>query len=343
MESQPLPSKSYQQLPRMRFERTDAATETKRDFEASLRCCLETLGSLQLVNESPFDSAVSESNEVAVQSLLSELPRAVELFFRGYAYLTSTAAFATSSSSSSTTINRENQATTLLLGLLCERSEAAHVTLQANTDADMRFGVHERVQTRTAGHMYDLSRSYKVLADVWRLALDVPLHVYRTTPVVAAGGDAVAIQLYGELPILSQDDVLFTGVDHHVEFYGNVLRGAIVVLHEAGAEARYYSGSTYANNRSDGFYDLDHLENSCTCERLTEAVLARLTLVTCGDDDLEDFCSICLDAKLRGQVMVCLPCRHSYHKECGFSWLKRRSSCPLCRTDVLQNENLQNY
>lgn len=50
-------------------------------------------------------------------------------------------------------------------------------------------------------------------------------------------------------------------------------------------------------------------------------------------------CTICLeDFKLK-DIVIYLPCFHSFHKNCILNWLKNNTTCPLCKIDV--NDNLQ--
>mmetsp|Transcript_13131 Transcript_13131/g.18888 ORF Transcript_13131/g.18888 Transcript_13131/m.18888 type:complete len:534 (-) Transcript_13131:1153-2754(-) len=61
---------------------------------------------------------------------------------------------------------------------------------------------------------------------------------------------------------------------------------------------------------------------------------------TCGML-IEGECSICLDDYIPGEsVLRTLPCGHSYHTQCIARWLTERSStCPLCKLDLLPDEN----
>lgn len=46
-------------------------------------------------------------------------------------------------------------------------------------------------------------------------------------------------------------------------------------------------------------------------------------------------CVICLAEKMEGEQVRSLPgCGHTFHRECIDLWLLRRTSCPLCNTDV---------
>ncbi|CAA7402818.1 unnamed protein product [Spirodela intermedia] len=42
-------------------------------------------------------------------------------------------------------------------------------------------------------------------------------------------------------------------------------------------------------------------------------------------------CPICLDELEVGGEARMMGCSHRYHENCIFEWLKRKSSCPLCR------------
>lgn len=64
---------------------------------------------------------------------------------------------------------------------------------------------------------------------------------------------------------------------------------------------------------------------------------------------LEDECVICLKAFYEHCVddvpssteLRAMPCCHVFHKLCIFYWLRRSSSCPICRYELssLKDEN----
>ncbi|KAK4739934.1 hypothetical protein R3W88_003631 [Solanum pinnatisectum] len=45
-------------------------------------------------------------------------------------------------------------------------------------------------------------------------------------------------------------------------------------------------------------------------------------------------CSICLDAFLEGDKLVCLPCGHRYHPYCLEPWVRTCGDCPYCRAAI---------
>lgn len=45
-------------------------------------------------------------------------------------------------------------------------------------------------------------------------------------------------------------------------------------------------------------------------------------------------CSICLDAFLEGDKLVCLPCGHRFHPCCLEPWVRTCGDCPYCRAAI---------
>jgi hypothetical protein len=75
-------------------------------------------------------------------------------------------------------------------------------------------------------------------------------------------------------------------------------------------------------------------------ERLALAVKKKLgyfpysAAVASGERQLE--CAICLEAFIDGARCSEVPaCRHSFHQECIEKSMRRTSTCPLCRADIV--------
>lgn len=50
-------------------------------------------------------------------------------------------------------------------------------------------------------------------------------------------------------------------------------------------------------------------------------------------------CSICFEAM--AENCVNLPCEHAFHEHCITRWLRRHSTCPMCRTPVTEDEDYE--
>jgi hypothetical protein len=52
--------------------------------------------------------------------------------------------------------------------------------------------------------------------------------------------------------------------------------------------------------------------------------------------DTAKMCSICLSEYAPNELILMLPCRHTYHCTCVTEWLHNHTQCPLCKQDVLE-------
>ena len=53
----------------------------------------------------------------------------------------------------------------------------------------------------------------------------------------------------------------------------------------------------------------------------------------------EDKCPICLQKYKGADIIKEFPCKHIFHKNCIFKWLKKSNLCPLCKYDITNDVN----
>ena len=53
----------------------------------------------------------------------------------------------------------------------------------------------------------------------------------------------------------------------------------------------------------------------------------------------EDKCPICLQKYKGADIIKEFPCKHIFHKNCLFKWLKKSNLCPLCKYDITNDVN----
>ena len=53
----------------------------------------------------------------------------------------------------------------------------------------------------------------------------------------------------------------------------------------------------------------------------------------------EEKCPICLQKYKGADIIKEFPCKHIFHKNCIFKWLKKSNKCPLCKYDITNDVN----
>ncbi|VAI26820.1 unnamed protein product [Triticum turgidum subsp. durum] len=110
--------------------------------------------------------------------------------------------------------------------------------------------------------------------------------------------------------------------------------------------SRRRQGHGSSSSSSHPGYDIE-LGCRCATAGIAEAELAAYptsvySSPTRVDDDVQPAtaplpgdttCAVCLAMYADGDELRRLPgCRHAFHRRCVDEWLRRRPSCPLCRT-----------
>lgn len=77
-----------------------------------------------------------------------------------------------------------------------------------------------------------------------------------------------------------------------------------------------------------------HFNTRLQPQALGPEAISSLPLIE-GESISEDFeCSICYCGYSKGENARKLPCEHFFHEVCITNWLTRKSTCPVCRSQL---------
>lgn len=95
---------------------------------------------------------------------------------------------------------------------------------------------------------------------------------------------------------------------------------------------------------NDDYEDLLELDEE-VIEPVPEELLRQLPTSEFTQANMENFseenksCSICQCNYEVKEKYIILPCLHRFHSECVSTWFERKSTCPICKRKVGQDED----
>lgn len=59
-----------------------------------------------------------------------------------------------------------------------------------------------------------------------------------------------------------------------------------------------------------------------------------------GDAAIGELCCVCMEPMRESQEVRAMKCRHMLHRECCEAWLSRATTCPTCRSSVIDERTI---
>jgi len=96
------------------------------------------------------------------------------------------------------------------------------------------------------------------------------------------------------------------------------------------------------DNLSSGFFGLERLIEEIMGSLpdqngpppASDEILNRLEEYDYKPREEADICAVCHEDFHENDKVTRLPCKHEYHKDCVFKWLKMHNICPICRQSI---------
>ena len=95
----------------------------------------------------------------------------------------------------------------------------------------------------------------------------------------------------------------------------------------------------------EGYGDLDDEdllfdeidEPNETAPKVSDEQIAELPRMEISEQATDDAkCTVCLERYIVGETVCWLPCSHGFHYDCIGPWVKRKNSCPCCRSETFK-------
>lgn len=144
--------------------------------------------------------------------------------------------------------------------------------------------------------------------------------------------DAETIQMaqlaasFEALTMLSQDVTL----EQYMSETAPALRGLMLIPQLLPLMLRHLQNSAQSSGRPLGERALD---------RLPKTVLDSAAIDMLQRKDDGAVCAICYEEYVVGKRVLRLPCGHLFCATCCLQWLHRNCTCPVCRREVVDEEN----
>lgn len=91
--------------------------------------------------------------------------------------------------------------------------------------------------------------------------------------------------------------------------------------------------------QQNGFF-ADEFRSESLPPPASKEVVKNLPEKVVSKDD--ECCTICIKPnEEENEVFLVLPCKHNFHRSCILPWLEKTNSCPLCRQELLTDD--ENY
>ncbi|KAF3624760.1 putative vacuolar protein sorting-associated protein 25-like isoform 1 [Capsicum annuum] len=132
--------------------------------------------------------------------------------------------------------------------------------------------------------------------------------------------------------------LIFSG-DTPVQLPGD--GGALEFLNEALGFRRENGGDYFVGPGVEEFFEEIINRNQRGPPPASRVSIDSLPTVKISKKDVrsDSHCPVCKEKFARGTQAKKLPCKHLYHSDCIIPWLEHKSSCPVCRKELISESS----